>query len=153
MRIVKALVVCMAAAAGVFGCPTLQAADNCSGHFNNVTHTLSTVEVGKDHVLTSFIFHSITNSENSLNNAVGECSGYALTTPDGKTRLAGVCARKTKDGGSFSDIWSKEPGAERGVWKMSGGTGALAGRTWSGWWQVVFEDGKLTLGKWGGTCN
>ena len=129
------------------------AADNCSGHFNNVTHSLSTIEAGKDHVLTSFIFHSITNSENSLNNAVGECSGYALTTPDGKTRLAGACARKTKDGGSFSDIWVKEPGAERGTWKMSGGTGALAGKAWSGWWQVVFEDGKLTLGKWGGTCN
>ena len=128
-------------------------ADNCSGHFNNVTQSLSTIEAGKDHVLTSFIFHSITNSENSLNNAAGECSGYALTTPDGKTRLAGACARKTKDGGSFSDIWVKEPGAERGTWKMSGGTGALAGKTWSGWWQVVFEDGKMTLGKWGGTCN
>lgn len=152
MRVVKVVGVALAAIASFTVYPTLHAADNCSGHFNNVTHTLSTLEVGKDHVLTSFIFHSITNSENSGNNAAGECSGYALTTPDGKTRLAGVCARKTKDG-SFSDIWSKEPGAERGVWKMSGGTGSLAGKTWSGWWQVVFEDGKLTLGRWGGTCN
>ena len=60
--------------------------DNCSGHFNNVSETTSTIEVGKGHSLTSFIFYSITNSENSLNNAAGECSGYALTTPDGKTR-------------------------------------------------------------------
>lgn len=153
MKFVRIFNVALAATAGFFVYPTLHAADNCSGHFNNVTHSLSTIEAGKDHVLTSFIFHSITNSENSLNNATGECSGYALTTPDGKTRLAGACARKTKDGGSFSDIWVKEPNAERGTWKMSGGTGALAGKTWSGWWQVVLEDGKLTLGKWGGNCN
>ena len=128
-------------------------ADNCSGYFNNVTHTLSTNEVAKGHTVTSFIFNSITNSDNSPLNASGECSGYALTTPDGKTRMAGVCARKTKDGGSYSDIWSLEPGAERGAWKMVGATGALAGKTASGWWQVVFEDGKTALGKWGGTCN
>ena len=69
-------------------------ADNCSGHFNNVTQTVSTLEVGKGHTVTSFIFSSITNSENSVNNAAGECSGYALTTPDGKTRMAGICAKK-----------------------------------------------------------
>ncbi len=128
-------------------------AENCSGHFNNVGQTVSTIEVAKGHVLTSFIFHSITNSENSINNASGECSGYALTTPDGKTRMAGVCARKAKDGSSFSDIWVLEPGAERGTWNMSGGTGGFAGKNWSGWWQVVFEDGNRTLGKWGGNCN
>ena len=150
---IKEISLCVAALGSGLFLSEVAAADNCSGHFNNVTHSLSTIEAGKDHVLTSFIFHSITNSENSLNNAAGECSGYALTTPDGKTRLAGACARKTKDGGSFSDIWVKEPGAERGTWKMSGGTGALAGKAWSGWWQVVFEDGKMTLGKWGGTCN
>lgn len=128
-------------------------ADNCSGHFNNVTQTVSTLEVGKGHTLTSFIFSSITNSDNSINNAAGECSGYALTTPDGKTRMAGICARKTKDGDSFSDSWVLEPGADKGTWKMVGGTGAMAGKSWSGWWQVVFSEGKLTLGKWGGNCN
>jgi hypothetical protein len=128
-------------------------ADNCSGHFHNVTHSLSTVEVGKGHTLTSFIFHSSTNSENSSNNAIGECSGYALATPDGKTRMAGICARKTKDGDSFSDTWVLEPGAERGTWKMASGTGALAGKSWSGWWQLVFSEGKAAFGKWGGNCN
>ena len=129
------------------------AADNCSGHFNNVTHSLSTVEVAKGHTLTSFIFHSVTNSDNSPNNAIGECSGYALTTPDGKTRMSGVCARKTKAGDSFSDTWALEAGAQRGTWKMVGATGAFAGKTWSGWWEVVFDEGKATLGNWGGTCN
>jgi hypothetical protein len=142
-----ALGLAAAAACGV------ASADNCSGHFNNVSRTVSTIEVAKDHVLTSFIFHSITNSENSINNALGECSGYALTTPDGKTRMAGVCARKASDGSSFSDIWVLEPGAERGTWKMSGGTGGFAGKSMSGWWQVVADEGGRTLGKWGGNCN
>jgi hypothetical protein len=144
-----------AVVAGIALCfaPLANAADNCSGHFNNVSQTVSTIEVGKDHTLTSFIFHSITNSENSINNGMGECSGYALTTPDGKTRMAGICARKLKDGGSFSDAWALEPGSNRGTWKMSGGTGAAAGKNWSGWWEVVFDDGKRTIGKWGGNCN
>lgn len=128
-------------------------ADNCNGRFNNVTHSISTVEVGQGHSLTSFIFHSITTSDNSINNAAGECSGYALTTPDGKTRMSGICARKTAAGDSFSDSWELAPGADKGTWQMIGTTGAFAGKKWSGWWQVVLQDGKMASGKWGGTCN
>ena len=128
-------------------------ADNCNGRFNNVTHSLSTIEVAKGHTLTSFIFHSITTSDNSINNAAGECSGYALTTPDGKTRMSGICARKTKDGDSFSDTWALEPGADKGTFKMVGSTGGFAGKTMSGWWQITLEDGKMASGKWGGNCN
>ena len=128
-------------------------ADNCNGRFNNVTHALSTVEVGEGHTLTSFIFNSITTSDNSINNAAGECSGYALTTPDGKTRMAGVCARKTAEGDSFSDVWALEPGADRGTYKMVGGTGAFAGMVMEGWWQIKLEDGKMASGEWGGICR
>lgn len=128
-------------------------ADNCNGRFNNVTHALSTVEVGEGHTLTSFIFHSITTSDNSIVNAAGECSGYALTTPDGKTRMAGVCARKTAGGDSYSDTWTLEPGADRGTWQMAGGTGAFAGKVMGGWWQIGLQDGKMASGKWGGNCR
>jgi len=54
---------------------------------------------------------------------------------------------------SFPTLRGGVSSADRGTWKMVGGTGALAGKTWSGWWQVVFSEGKTTLGKWGGTCN
>jgi len=143
---------CVVIAIGI-GSASAARGDNCSGRFNNVTQTMSTIEVGPGHTLTSFIFHSITTSENSPNNAAGECSGYALTTPDGKTRMAGICARKTADGGSFSDAWVLEPGATRGAWKMTGSTGALAGKNWSGWWEMIFSEGKTALGKWGGNCD
>jgi hypothetical protein len=100
-----------------------------------------------------FSSHSITSSDNSPNNAAGKCGGYAITTPDGKTRAVGVCARKTKDGDSWSDEWVMEPGAERGTWKQSGGTGVFAGKKWAGWWKPVHDDGKVFMGMWGGNCN
>lgn len=126
-------------------------AENCVGRYNNFIHTLSTVELAKGHTQTSFIFSSITTSDNSPMNAAGECSGYALTTPDGKTRVTGICSRKTKDGDSFSDAWVLEPGADKGTFKLVGGTGVFAGKTWSGWWQGTLEDGKMASGKFG--CN
>jgi hypothetical protein len=128
-------------------------AENCSGYVSNVNQHVSTVEIAKDHTLISFTFHSTTTSDNSPLTAFGECSGYVLSTPDGKTRAAGACARKTKAGDSFSDVWVLEPGAERGTWKQVGGTGVFAGKAWSGWFQDVFDDGKVSLAKFGGTCN
>jgi PPE-repeat protein len=68
-------------------------AENCNGRFDNVTHALYTIEVAKEHTLTSFILDSITTSDNSINNAAAECSGYALTNPDGNTRISSICAR------------------------------------------------------------
>jgi len=142
---------------GIFGsfliAPAVNAADNCTGHVHNLTISSETVEVAKGHTLTTFVSHSFTSSENSPNNAVGECGGYAITTPDGKTIVAGSCARKTKDGDSWSDEWRMEPGAQRGTWKQTGGTGVFAGKNWTGWWQPVLSEGKIYMGIWGGTCN
>ena len=128
-------------------------AADCSGRVNNVSLSSDTIEVDKGHTVTYFVAYSVTTSENSVNNAAGKCGGYFITTPDGKTRGVGVCARKLKDGSSFSDEWVIEPGAERGSWKMSGGTGALAGKHWSGWWQPTSDDGKIFMGTWGGNCD
>jgi hypothetical protein len=36
---------------------------------------------------------------------------------------------------------------------MVGATGAFAGKSRSGWWQIALEDGKMASGKWGGTCD
>ena len=128
-------------------------ADNCNGNWSNVTQYAETIEVAKGHTVTYFVARGSTTSANSLFNGVGECGGYALATPDGKVRVSGICTRKMADGASESDVFSLEPGAERGTWKQVSGTGALAGKTYSGWWQSVISDGKAEMGIWGGTCN
>ena len=128
-------------------------ADNCTGRVTNVTISVDTVEVGEGQSITIFVAHSITTSEDSPNNAVGKCGGYEITTPGGKTRLVGVCARKTIDGDSWSEEWILEPGAERGTWKQSAGTGVFAGKNRSGWWQPIYDDGKVFMGMWGGNCE
>ncbi len=137
---------------GLFLCGVSQA-DNCSGRWSNVTQSSETLEVAKGHSVTHFFARGSATSDNSPNNGVGQCGGYALAMPDGKVRLVGVCARKTKDGDSWSDEWSLEPGAQRGVWRQSGGTGVFAGKSSSGWWQVLVDDGKTATGTWGGNCN
>ena len=134
--------------------PAAYAADNCTGHFHNAAQTANTVEIAKGFTLTTFTFYSFTSSDNSANNALGTCTGYALTTPEGKTRLAGICARKTKDGDNWADTWVSDEGhPDRGTWKLVEGSGVFAGKSWSGNWQVVLDDGKQTNGTWTGTCK
>src|SRR5579859_4109600 len=68
-------------------------ADNCSGNWSNVTVSAETLEVAKGHTVTYFVARGSTTSANSAFNGVGECGGYALATPDGKVRVAGICTR------------------------------------------------------------
>ena len=100
------------------------AADNCSGTINNVTTSSSTFEGAKAHSMTSFVYDQISRSENApLFNVAGECTGHMVTTPDGTVQMAGACIQKAADGSSYSSVWELSPGAERGTWKMVGGTG------------------------------
>lgn len=133
-------------------CPVVLA-DNCAGRWSNVTLSAQTIEVAPGHSVTYFHARGSATSDNTPFNGVGMCGGYALTMADGKVRAVGVCIRKTKDGDSWSDEWSIEPGAQRGVWKQSGGTGAFAGKTNSGWWQSLASDGTTETGIWGGNCR
>lgn len=150
----KAITLCVAALGSGLFLKEIAAAENCSGRWSNVTVSSETVEVAKGHSVTYFYARGSATSDNySAFNAVGACGGYALVMPDGKVRVVGVCARKNKDGDSYTDEWSLEPGAQRGVWKQSGGTGALAGKTNSGWWQSLAADGTTETGIWGGNCN
>jgi hypothetical protein len=132
--------------------PTIALADNCTGHFSNTTVSTDSIEIEKGYTLTFFHARGNATSENSVHNGVGMCGGYALTTPDGKTKLVGICTRKGKDGG-WSDAWSLEPGAERGEWHMVAGTGVYAGKKNKGWWQGTVGDGKTDMGNWGGDCQ
>ena len=153
MQIAKTFQLGLLVTLGSFNFSMAIAADSCSGRVNGVNQYADTIEVAKGHTMTVFMSNNITTSDNSANNAAGKCGGYAITTPDGKTRVVGVCARKTKDGDSWSDEWVMEPGAQRGSWKLTGGTGVFAGKKWSGWWEPVMDDGKMFMGNWGGNCN
>lgn len=149
----RKLIRCSAALTLVLAWSGPSFADNCNGNWSNVTVSAETLEVGKGHTVTYFVARGSTTSPNSLFNGVGECGGYALATPDGKVRVGGICTRKMNDGASESDVFALEPGAERGTWKQVAGTGSLAGKSYSGWWQSVISDGKAEMGIWGGNCN
>ena len=127
--------------------------ENCGGRWTNVTQSAETIDLGNGHTLTIFSARGSSTSDNSAYVGVGQCGGYVLTTPDGKSRLGYACARKTKNGDSWSDFGGIEPGADRGTWKQSGGTGPFAGKNNSGWWQAVVDDGKTTTGVWSGNCQ
>lgn len=144
--------VCALAAAAMVGGSAVAA--ECSGRWTNVSQSAETLDLGKGHTLTIFVARGSTTSENSAMTGVGQCGGYVLTTPDGKSRLAYACARKTKDGDTWSDAGGMEPGADHGTWKQTGGTGVFAGKdNNAGTWKVVLEDGKTTTGSWKGNCQ
>jgi hypothetical protein len=141
---------------GSFGAILLTAngafADNCVGVYTNVKISSQTLETAPGQKVTYFVDHSSSIS-NGGNVMIGECGGYVLTVPDGKTSESGLCTRKGKDGDSIIEVISMEPGAERGSWKQIGGTGTLAGKTNSGWFQPTMSDGTTNTGKWGGNCQ
>ena len=129
-------------------------ADNCTGHDSLVVIYAETLDLGGGHTLTAFRQASMLTSDSNLYNlATGECSGAALSTPDGMVRVFGYCARRDKDGDSQSIEFSQAPGAEKGTWKSTGGTGKFAGKSASGWYQDVRTDGNMSVAQWGGNCR
>ena len=142
----------MALAVGAMLCGEGVAAE-CTGRWTNVSQSAETIDLGKGHTLTIFSARGSSTSDNSPMTGIGQCGGYVLTTPDGKTRLGYACARKTKDGDSWSDAGGIEPGADHGTWTQTGGTGVFAGKNNSGTWRAVVDDGKTTTGTWIGNCQ
>jgi hypothetical protein len=153
MRTTKLLKAALVVVSGLFVCNTASGGA-CTGYDVLVTTSADTRDLGNGMKLTTFQSESVLTSEDSIYHlATGQCSGTALATPDGKVQSTGHCARRDKDGHSQSIQWSQGPGAEKGVWKSTGGTGKFAGKTDSGWYQNVRTDGKMTVTKWGGDCN
>ena len=135
-------------------CSPAVGADNCSGYDNLVSTYAETLDLGNGHTLTAFRQASMLTSEDSIYNlATGECSGAALTTPDGKVRVSGYCARRDKDGDTHSIEFSQTAGADKGVWKSTGGTGKFAGKRHSGWYVDARTDGNMLITRWGGDCR
>jgi hypothetical protein len=129
-------------------------AANCVGHWSNTTVSTETIEIEKGYTLTFSHARGDSTSENSVYTGVGMCGGYALTTPDGKTKAVGICTRKGKDGG-WSDAWSIEPGAQRGERHQVAGTGVYAATANVNrrWWEATLSNEKTDMGNWGGDCK
>ena len=153
MRTKKLATIAVAVGTGLFLCGTALA-DTCTGYDVLVTTSADTRDLGNGMTLTTFQAESILTSEDSIYHlATGQCSGTALATPDGKVQSRGHCARHDKDGHTQSIEWSQGPGADKGMWKATGGSGKFAGKSDSGWFQSVRTDGKMFVTKWGGNCK
>jgi hypothetical protein len=139
---------------GIASLSSATAADNCTGYDNLVSTYFEERDLGQGMKLQTFAQESILTSDHAAYHlATGQCSGSALMTPDGKVSAMGYCARRDKDGDTQSIDWHLAPGAEKGSWRSTGGTGKFAGRTDSGWFQDVRSDGKMAVAEWGGTCK
>ena len=155
MRITKTLCVAAVPLSACLVAGTAQARD-CSGYDVLVNQISDTMELAKGHSLTVTKDASIITTadpKDIYNLTTGACAGTFLTTPDGKTRGAGHCLRKDKDGDTESIEWALAPGSEKGTWRSTGGTGKFAGVVDSGWWQGAVADGKMVVTSWGGTCK
>ena len=105
----------LAVATSLFVSSSSLAADNCTGYDVLVTQSAETSDLGKGHSVTIVSQSSllITDDAPIYNLVSGTCQGSLLTTPDGKTRGSGHCARRDKDGDTVSIEWSPAPGAQR----------------------------------------
>jgi hypothetical protein len=136
-------------AALLFSAPAL--ADNCSGGFSfqNGANAPGELSAGK---ITTWTSSSTVSSDNTPYNGTGQCSGYTFVK-DGKTINSDVCVRTTADGDSWGTVGTVQPGAKRGEWRATFGTGKLAKNAGSsGWYEVSSSDEKGGMGKWGGNC-
>ena len=153
MKATKALYAACIVGTSLCASEAALSADNCTGYDVLVTSSAETLDVGKGTTLTVFRSQSILISEKTIYHlATGECSGSALVTPDGKVRVSGHCARRDKDGDTQSIEFSQAPGANKGAWKSTSGTGKFAGKNDAGWFQEARTDGKMQISTWGGTC-
>src|SRR5215831_17319763 len=99
-------------------------ADNCTGYDALVTQSAETTDLGHGLKQTSFRSTAMLFSNDSMYNLVGgECAGTVLQTEDGKTQQMGYCSRHDKDGDTLSNSFRQAPGADKGEWKVTGGTG------------------------------
>ena len=138
---------------GIMGVSSTRA-DNCTGYDVLVAQSAETTDLGKGVKQTSSRSESILLSSDSIYNLVaGECASTMLQTEEGKTQSAGYRARRDKDGDTQTIAFHFAPGADKGEWKSTGGTGKFAGKQGSGWAQPVLADGKVVVVQWGGDCH
>lgn len=131
-------------------------AEMCSGYNINSSIAFDITELASGNTLSTLRVTSVHVSEDPsshLHLAAGECSGSITTTVDGKMQGQGHCLRKDKDGDIYDEQWNLAPGAEKGTWKLVGGSGKYAALRGSGWWQITMSQGKTTAVRWVGNCR
>lgn len=136
--------------------PSIGLAEHCGGYDVLVSQSAETIDLGKGQTLTTVRNHSLIVNDDPKSRdhmVIGECNGTFLGLPNGQSEGSGHCARKDKDGDTYSLEWAIAAGADKGTWKGVTGTGKFAqeGRN-SGWWQTAASEGKVFATKWGGDC-
>lgn len=153
MNLIKCFCASLLIVTGVLVSTNVSAA-RCSGTYSDVTTASDSIDMGDGHALVLFTSRSTAASDNSPYTGTGMCGGYALTTPDGKTRVTYACVRKAANGDSWSDFGGMEPGSDVGTWTVGGGTGVFAANaSSSGTFRSVAADDITTTGVWSGNCN
>lgn len=128
---------------------------SCAGHNINSSISADSAELSSGASIVTLRLMSVHVSDDPgspMHLAAGECAG-ALASLGGTLQGQGHCIRKDKDGDVYNEQWNLAPGAERGSWKLVGGTGKYARMTGSGWWQLVMSEGKAAAVRWVGTCQ
>jgi hypothetical protein len=137
--------------------PGVSLAAKCAG--TNINNLLSwdQTEISKGTTLATMRFTSVVMSDDpssSFHMVSGECVGISFTTPDGKTREHGYCARRNKEGDVLNEEWfSTDDGATKGTLKLLGGTGKFAKASGTAQWEFTQLQGKMGSARWIGSCQ
>jgi hypothetical protein len=149
-------IACLVSLTAFLTVPSISFAENCSGYDVLVSQSAETIDLGKGQTLTVVRNHSLIVNDDPKSRdhmVIGECNGTFLSLPNGQSKGSGHCARKDKEGDTYSLEWAIAPGADKGTWKGLTGTGKFAQEARnSGWWQNAAADGKVFATKWGGSC-
>ena len=137
--------------------PTVSFAEKCAGTNINNLISWEPTEIAKGTTLATMRITSVIVSDDPgapYHLASGECIGTFLTTPDGKTRASGSCARKDKDGDVLNEEWVSTDGSgAKGNWKNVGGTGKYASAAGTAQWEFTQLQGKMAAVRWSGNCQ
>jgi hypothetical protein len=149
--------ICLIVLAAGCGVPGVSFAEKCAG--NNINNLVSwdQTDIGKGTTHATLRVTSVTvNDDPSASSHLvsGECIGVCMTTPDGKTKCSGTCARADKDGDVLNEEWvSTNDAGDKGTWKNTGGSGKFAKASSTGQFEVHKLQGKMTGVRWVGNCQ
>jgi hypothetical protein len=133
-----------------------QAADTCTGTTVNISQMAESTETTKGNAIVTTRSISVVVTDNvkaPYNYASGECAGTFISTTDGAMHGYGHCSRRDRDGDVYNEEWAFPGGGQKGKWRLIGGTGKWAEVRWSGWFEPVMSNGRMSAVRWGGNCE
>ena len=137
--------------------PGVSFAGKCSGTNINNSVSWEPTEIAEGTTLAIMRITSVTVSDDpgaAVHLVSGECVGSFLTTPDGKTRGSGSCARRDQDDDVLNEEWVSTDGTgAKGTFKNVGGTGKFANAASVGQWEFTQLQGKMSAVRWVGNCQ